>query len=77
MCVRRTVWLTYASTWSLQDIDNHILLHLVEQFKKEQGIDLTKDKLAVQRLREAAEKCKIELSSTNSVRPVWRPNHTQ
>jgi len=49
-----------------EDIDNHILLHLVDEFKKEQGIDLTQDKLAVQRLREAAEKCKIELSSTNS-----------
>jgi molecular chaperone DnaK len=49
-----------------EDIDNHILQHLVAEFKKEQGVDLTGDKLAVQRLREAAEKAKIELSSTNT-----------
>ena len=43
------------------------------EFKKDQGVDLSGDKLAVQRLREAAEKAKIELSSTNSVRshPCW------
>jgi len=49
-----------------EDIDNQILMWLVDEFKKEQGIDLTGDKLAVQRLREAAEKAKIELSSTQS-----------
>jgi len=49
-----------------EDIDNTILQQLVADFKKEQGIDLTSDKLAIQRLREAAEKAKIELSSTNS-----------
>lgn len=38
----------------------------VDEFKKEQGIDLSNDKLAVQRLREAAEKAKCELSSTMS-----------
>ena len=48
-----------------EDFDNTLLQHLVAEFKKEQGIDLTGDKLAVQRLREAAEKAKIELSSTN------------
>jgi molecular chaperone DnaK (HSP70) len=39
-----------------EDFDNTILHHLVSEFKKEQGIDLSQDKLAVQRLREAAEK---------------------
>nr|QBB20006.1 heat shock protein hsp70-C2 [Ettlia sp. YC001] len=49
-----------------EDFDNTILNHLVSEFKKEQGIDLSQDKLAVQRLREAAEKAKCELSSTTS-----------
>jgi L1 cell adhesion molecule like protein len=49
-----------------EDFDNAILQFLVSEFKKEQGIDLSKDKLAVQRLREAAEKAKCELSSTSS-----------
>jgi len=48
-----------------EDIDNCILQNLMAEFKQEQGIDLAGDKLAVQRLREAAEKAKIELSSTN------------
>lgn len=48
-----------------EDFDNTILKHIVEEFKKEQGIDLTEDKLAVQRLREAAEKAKCELSSSS------------
>jgi hypothetical protein len=39
--------------------------HLVDEFKREQGIDLSADKAAVQRLKEAAEKAKIELSTTN------------
>ena len=47
-----------------EDFDNVFLSHLIKHFKKESGIDLTKDRLAVQRLREAAEKAKIELSST-------------
>ncbi len=38
--------------------------HLVDDFKKSQGIDLSKDPMALQRLREAAEKAKIELSSS-------------
>ncbi len=46
------------------DFDNVILDWLVENFKKENGIDLSKDKMALQRLKEAAEKAKIELSST-------------
>jgi molecular chaperone DnaK len=46
-----------------EDLDHIILQHFVAEFKKSQGIDLTSDKLAVQRLREAAETAKIELSS--------------
>merc|ERR1719331_566049 len=46
-----------------EDIDRVILQFLVGEFKKSQGIDLSQDKLAVQRLREAAETAKIELSS--------------
>merc|ERR1719254_253612 len=46
-----------------EDLDHIILQHLVSEFKKSQGIDLSQDKLAVQRLREAAESAKIELSS--------------
>ena len=47
-----------------EDFDNAILQFLVQEFKRDQGIDLSNDKLAVQRLREAAEKAKCELSST-------------
>jgi len=47
-----------------EDFDNRIMDFLVEEFKKEQGVDLTKDVLALQRLKEAAEKAKIELSSS-------------
>lgn len=46
------------------DFDIRIMDWLVEEFKKDQGIDLSKDPMAVQRLREAAEKAKIELSAT-------------
>ncbi len=46
-----------------EDFDQRIIEFLAEEFKKEQGIDLRKDKLALQRLKEAAEKAKIELSS--------------
>ncbi|WP_298964622.1 molecular chaperone DnaK [uncultured Methylobacterium sp.] len=46
-----------------EDFDNRIVEYLSAEFKREQGIDLTKDKLALQRLKEAAEKAKIELSS--------------
>ena len=45
------------------DIDHKLIDFLVEEFKKEQGIDLSADKMALQRLKEAAEKAKIELSS--------------
>lgn len=47
-----------------EDFDEVLLSYLVNEFKKEQGIDLKQDRLALQRLREAAEKAKIELSST-------------
>jgi len=47
-----------------EDFDNHLLNHLVGEFKKEQGIDLSKDAMALQRVREAAEKAKVELSSS-------------
>ena len=49
-----------------EDFDNTIMKYIVDEFKREQGIDLSKDKLAVQRLREASEKAKCELSSTAS-----------
>lgn len=47
-----------------EDFDNVLVNHLVAEFKKEQGIDITKDPMAMQRLKEAAEKAKIELSSS-------------
>ncbi|MDD5747175.1 MAG: molecular chaperone DnaK, partial [Candidatus Omnitrophica bacterium] len=46
------------------DMDNTLIEYIANEFKKESGIDLRNDKMAVQRLREAAEKAKIELSST-------------
>ncbi|TVR05872.1 MAG: molecular chaperone DnaK [Salinarimonadaceae bacterium] len=47
-----------------EDFDMRLVEYLAQEFKKDQGIDLKKDKLALQRLKEAAEKAKIELSST-------------
>ncbi|GAB4399374.1 MAG: molecular chaperone DnaK [Rhodoferax sp.] len=47
-----------------EDFDQRIIDHIITEFKKEQGVDLTKDVLALQRLKEAAEKAKIELSSS-------------
>ncbi|CAM6052141.1 unnamed protein product [Sphagnum compactum] len=47
-----------------EDFDNVLLQYLVDLFKREQGIDLSQDRLALQRLREAAERAKVELSST-------------
>ena len=47
-----------------EDFDQRIIDYLADEFKKEQGIDLRRDRLALQRLKEAAEKAKIELSST-------------
>jgi molecular chaperone DnaK len=48
------------------DFDNVILHWMLDEFKKEHGIDLSKDKMALQRLRDAAEKAKIELSGTQT-----------
>ena len=47
-----------------EDFDQRIINHLVEEFKKDQGLDLSNDAMALQRLKEAAEKAKIELSSS-------------
>src|SRR5246127_1946693 len=47
-----------------EDFDARVIDYLADEFKKEQGIDLRKDRLALQRLKEAAEKAKIELSSS-------------
>jgi molecular chaperone DnaK len=47
-----------------EDFDKRLIDYMADEFKKEQGIDLRSDKLALQRLKEAAEKAKIELSST-------------
>jgi len=49
-----------------EDFDMRIIDYLADEFKKEQGIDLREDKMALQRLKEAAEKAKIELSSTTT-----------
>ncbi|HKS39996.1 MAG TPA: molecular chaperone DnaK [Blastocatellia bacterium] len=46
------------------NIDQRLIDWIIDEFKKDQGIDLSKDKMALQRLKEAAEKAKIELSST-------------
>lgn len=48
-----------------EDFDNRVIDYLVEEFKKEQGIDLRQDQLALQRLKDAAERAKIELSSAH------------
>ena len=48
-----------------EDFDMSIVNYLAEEFKKENGVDLTQDKMALQRLKEAAEKAKIELSSAS------------
>ncbi|MFZ5566176.1 MAG: molecular chaperone DnaK [Pseudomonadota bacterium] len=49
-----------------EDFDQRVIDYIIGEFKKEQGVDLTKDVLALQRLKEAAEKAKIELSSSAS-----------
>lgn len=48
-----------------EDFDNVLQKYLIDQFKKDTGIDVANDKMALQRLKEAAEKAKIELSSTS------------
>ena len=47
-----------------EDFDIHLVRHIVQQFKKDSSIDLSSDRMAIQRIREAAEKAKIELSSS-------------
>ena len=49
-----------------EDFDQRIIDYIISEFRKEQGVDLTKDVLALQRLKEAAEKAKIELSSSTA-----------
>ena len=49
-----------------EDFDQRIIEYIIAEFKKDQGVDLSKDVLALQRLKEAAEKAKIELSSTQT-----------
>ncbi|THH18531.1 hypothetical protein EW146_g1772 [Bondarzewia mesenterica] len=48
-----------------EDFDVLLVNHILDEFKKESGMDLSKDRMAIQRIREAAEKAKIELSSTS------------
>ena len=48
-----------------EDFDIVLVEHIINSFKNETGIDLAKDKMAIQRIREAAKKAKIELSSTS------------
>ena len=48
-----------------EDFDQRLMDYLVDEFKKEQGVDLTKDQMSLQRLKEAAEKAKVELSSNS------------
>jgi len=48
-----------------EDFDKRVIDYLIEEFKKDQGIDLSKDALALQRLKDAAERAKIELSSSH------------
>ena len=47
-----------------EDFDQRVIDYIIAEFKKDQGVDLSKDVLALQRLKEAAEKAKIELSSS-------------
>ncbi|KAI8997520.1 hsp7-like protein [Pilobolus umbonatus] len=47
-----------------EDFDSHLVRHVVKEFKDESGLDLSTDRMAIQRIREACEKAKIELSST-------------
>ena len=47
-----------------EDFDIHLVRHILQQFRKDSGMDLSNDRMAIQRIREAAEKAKIELSSS-------------
>jgi hypothetical protein len=59
-----------------EDFDMRIVTYLADEFKKENGVDLTKDKMALQRLKEAAEKAKIELSSSARPKSTCRSSWT-
>ena len=48
------------------DVDEKVMNWLINEFKNDEGVDISKDPMAMQRIKEAAEKAKIELSSTNS-----------
>lgn len=56
-----------------EDFDITLVRHIVEQFKKDSGVDLSGDRMAIQRIREAAEKAKIELSSSLQTEIVCNP----
>ena len=57
-------WLpTAILSWVAKTFDQRLIDYIIDEFKKEQGIDLKQDVMALQRLKEAAEKAKIELSS--------------
>ena len=58
-----------------EDFDMRLVDYLADEFKKEHGIDLRNDKLALQRLKEAAEKAKIELSSAAADRDQPAVHH--
>jgi molecular chaperone DnaK len=57
---------TNGDTLGGEDFDITLVNHILAEFKKESGLDVSKDRMAIQRIREAAEKAKIELSSTGS-----------
>ena len=58
---------SYGDTWlGGADLDNELTTYIVSEFKKSDGIDLSKDTMALQRIKEAAEKAKIELSASSS-----------
>ena len=58
-CCPKVIYVIRCERWDAKLID-----YITSEFKKQEGIDLTKDKMAIQRLRDAAEKAKVELSST-------------
>ncbi|MGH0149784.1 UNVERIFIED_CONTAM: hypothetical protein FKN15_018426, partial [Acipenser sinensis] len=60
-----------------EDFDQALLRHIVKEFKRESGVDLTKDNMALQRVREAAEKAKCELSSSLQVFSTAADGQTQ
>ena len=57
------VWEEYFEKQKEKELNQRIVSWLMEDFKKDQGIDLMQDNMAIQRLREATEKAKIELST--------------